>query len=278
MKDLLSKQKHLFRSIYCEGCKQKKPCGTLTNWDSEGKSYCCPCQFQIEQEKSQAYNSYEEVLASKQIEREKRLRQLELLRNYLGCKRCGSKEVDAYGLFEENRLVCQPCLMKKAGGSSSPTSFTEESKWYKKRWKIELEEWLDNYGCLPVNAECARKWVKDKKHLEKCDCLEREAKGHYLLVSNSIKEKREKLKECQCEESEKVRVGSDDYAWCERCEGTIKVANKKRVVKNRNDVKFWGVESEWKILCLRCIGKEFYKEMEGWQRKKWREYRRRGYV
>jgi hypothetical protein len=29
---------------------------------------------------------------------------------------------------------------------------------------------------------------------------------------------------------------------------------------------------------LECIGKEFYEEMEEWQRKKWREYLRRGYV
>ena len=122
MKDLLSKQQHLFRSIYCLGCKQRKPCGKLN------PEYCCPCLYQNEQEKAQAYNSYEEVLASKQIEREKRLRQLQLLRSYLGCKQCGSKEVDAYGLYENSRLVCQPCLMKKAGGSSSPISFTEESK------------------------------------------------------------------------------------------------------------------------------------------------------
>ena len=273
-----NKQKYLFKSIYCEGCKQRKPCGALTNWNSEGKIYCCPCQFQIEQEKAQAYNSYEEALASKQIEREKRLRQLELLRSYKGCKQCRSKEVDAYSLFEENRLACQPCRMKKEGGSSGPVSFIEQRKWYKKRWKVELEEWLEKYGCLPVNAGCAREWVKDKGHLEKCDCLEREAKESYLLVSNSIKEKREKLKDCQCESSEKVRVSSDYFGWCEICERSIKAASKKRVIKNRNDPKFWGVESEFKILCLRCIGKEFYKEMEEWQRKKWREYIRRGYI
>jgi len=28
---------------------------------------------------------------------------------------------------------------------------------------------------------------------------------------------------------------------------------------------------------LECIGKEFYGRMVGWQRKKFREYRRRGY-
>jgi hypothetical protein len=28
---------------------------------------------------------------------------------------------------------------------------------------------------------------------------------------------------------------------------------------------------------LECIGKEFWRRMVGWQRKKWREYVRRGY-
>jgi hypothetical protein len=89
-----------------------------------------------------------------------------------------------------------------------------------------------------VNAECAREWLKDKEHLSNCQCLELEAQELYLLFSNSLREKEEQLKECQCEKSEKVRVGSDYYAWCERCEGSIEVASKKRVIKNRNDVRF----------------------------------------
>ena len=48
----------------------------------------------------------------------------------------------------------------------------------------------------------------------------------------------EKLKNCSCKKSEKFRVSSDDYAWCEKCERVIKVASKKRVIKNRNDPKF----------------------------------------
>ena len=88
---------------------------------------------------------------------------------------------------------------------------------------------------------------------------------------------------CQCLESEKVRVkyiGSDGSGWseCERCERLIDSAGHHRVVKNRNDPRFWGVSSSYKVLCLECIGKKFYEEMVEWQRKKWREYRRRGYV
>ena len=97
---------------------------------------------------------------------------------------------------------------------------------------------MENFSQLPVNAECARKWLKDSRHLDNCQCLEQEAQENYLLFSNSLKENREKLKECQCEISSKIRVSSDDYAWCERCEESISVASKKRVIKNRNDPKF----------------------------------------
>jgi len=68
-----------------------------------------------------------------------------------------------------------------------------------------------------------------------------------------------------------------DWASCYLCGKELKGAGKHGVVKNRNNPGFWGVSSSYKILCLGCIGKEFYKRMVGWQRKKWREYRRRGY-
>lgn len=78
----------------------------------------------------------------------------------------------------------------------------------------------------------------DNEHLRDCGCLEKEAKELYDLFANSLKKCQEKLKECQCIKSEKVRVDSDYYAWCERCGGSIAVASKKRVIKNRNDPRF----------------------------------------
>jgi len=101
-----------------------------------------------------------------------------------------------------------------------------------------LTEWLDKFQCLPVNAECARKWLKDSNHLSSCQCLEVEAQQHYLLINDNLKRSREKLKVCKCVKSEKVRVSDDNYAWCERCETSIDVASKKRVIKNRNDPRF----------------------------------------
>jgi len=209
-----------------------KPCQLLA------LSECCQCYYQSEQERAKEYSDYQLVYQRKIKEKKVHIQQLQLLRSYLGCKKCGSLVVDAYSLYENSKLVCQPCLMKKEGGASGSVSFLERQKWYKRYWKINLNEWLENFSQLPVNVECARKWLKDSQHLDNCQCLEAEAQEIYLLFSNSLKENREKLKECQCIKSEKVRVSSDNYAWCERCEGSISVASKKRVIKNRNDPKF----------------------------------------
>jgi hypothetical protein len=69
-----------------------------------------------------------------------------------------------------------------------------------------------------------------------------------------------------------------DLTNCYLCSKELKGASKKGVIKNRNNPNFWGVSSVYKILCLRCIGKEFYRRMSSGKRKKWREYVRRGYV
>ncbi|CAI2186162.1 7904_t:CDS:1 [Funneliformis geosporum] len=241
MKDLLkenNQQKHQFKSYYCAKCRQSKPCQLLTGWSSELKNYCCQCYYEGERDREVEYSSLEKVLVSKQKERVRKIRQLQILRGYLGCSECGSKEVDAYNLYVENKLVCQPCLVRETGGSSSPISFLGQRKWFQKRWRINLDEWLTNHQSLPVNAECAREWLKDKEHLSNCACLEQEAKEVYLLVNDNLKRCQEQLKECQCEVSPKVRVDSDDYAWCEKCKVSISAASKKRVIKNRNDPRF----------------------------------------
>jgi hypothetical protein len=229
----------------------------------------------MEQVKAEEYSDYQQVYQRKVKQQKDRNKQYQLLKNYQGCKQCGSKEVDAYDLYEENRLVCQPCLMRKKGSSSSPINFLEQERWYKRFWKIELAEWLETYNCLPVNAECAKKWLKDKKHLDNCQCLELEAKGHYLLVNDNLKRSWEKLKDCQCETSPKVRVSNDNYAWCERCEVGIPAASKKRVIKNRNDPRFWGLNVKEKVLCGKCLEKSKEK-MTPLRRAKFNEYRKLG--
>ena len=270
------KQKHQFKSYYCLGCKQRKPCQLLTDWDSQWKNYCCWCYYQNQKERSKEHSSYEKLLASKQQEQKARFQQLQLLKNYHGCKNCGSLEIDAYSLYQENKLVCQPCLMRKENGASGPISFAKQQKWYKKYWQIDLTEWLEIFRCLPVNANCARQWRADKNHLNNCDCLASEAKEIYLLFTNSLKRIEAQLKNCKCETSKKFRVSSDYYAWCEICEASVAVASKKRVIKNRNDPKFWGLNMPLKILCLNCL-KIFCGEMPVSKKYIFNKYLRRGY-
>ena len=136
---------------------------------------------------------------------------------------------------------------------------------------------MEQFRCLPVNAECARKWLKDKEHLRDCRCLEAEAKELAELFIGSLKEMEEKLKDCKCEKSEKFRVSSDYYAWCERCEVSIFAASKKRVIKNRNDPRFWGLEIKERVLCGDCLA-DLVEQMPVSKKYTFRKYVRRGCV
>ena len=276
------KQKTLFKTIYCLGCKQRKVCGMLTDWDSDWKNYCCVCYYESEQVRAEEYSNYQQVYQQKVKEQKDYIQQLLLLRKYLGCSQCRSKEVDAYFLYENSRLVCQPCRMRKEDGSSGSVSFLEKSKWYKRHWKIDLAECLENYQWLPVNKNCADKWLKDKNHLNKCDCLEIEAQTHYSLVSDNLKRCWEKLKKCKCEKSAKLRVkyiDSEGSGWiyCEKCERSINSAGHHGVIKNWNDPRFWGLEVKEKVLCLKCLGK-FRKKMPVSKKYTLNKYLKRGYV
>jgi hypothetical protein len=95
------------------------------------------------------------------------------------------------------------------------------------------------------------------------------------LFTNSLQESQAKLTKCSCQKSKKVRVSNDYYAWCERCEREIAIASKKRVIKNRNDPRFWGLEIKEKVLCLVCL-KNLIKQMPVSKKytfgKYWRRY------
>lgn len=130
----LNQQKTLFKTYYCSACNQTKPCHLLD------QAKCCACYFQAEQEEAREYSDYQQIFQRKLKESKEKFQQLERLRSYKGCKVCGSLEVDAYFLYENSRLVCQPCLMKKEGSTSGAISFSTKQKWYKKRWGIDLVE------------------------------------------------------------------------------------------------------------------------------------------
>jgi len=68
-----------------------------------------------------------------------------------------------------------------------------------------------------------------------------------------------------------------DWANCYLCGKELRGAGKHGVVKNRNNPGFWGMSSSYKILCLECVGKEFYKRMSSSKKKTWRKYLKRGY-
>lgn len=140
---------------------------------------------------------------------------------------------------------------------------------------------MEKFLQLPVNKTCVDKWLKDKEHLRNCDCLEVEAQESYLLFSNSLRELREKLKDCRCEESEKVRVDYLDSAgsgwiYCEKCEATIESAGHHGVIKNRNDPRFWGLSIEEKVLCGGCLGK-LVEMMPANKKYSFNKYGKRGY-
>ncbi|CAI2170673.1 13512_t:CDS:2 [Funneliformis geosporum] len=118
-----------------------------------GKSYCCFCYYQTEQEKAEEYSDYQQVYQQKLLARKANYQQYQLLRSYQGCKQCGSLAVDAYYLYEENKLICQPCRMKKEGSASGAISFLEQNS----------------------------------NHLASCQCLEIEAQQHYSLIKDNLK-------------------------------------------------------------------------------------------
>ena len=69
-----------------------------------------------------------------------------------------------------------------------------------------------------------------------------------------------------------------DLANCYLCGKELRAASKKSVIKNRNNPNFWGISSSYKILCLKCMGKEFYNRLSSGKKKTWRKYLKRGYV
>lgn len=68
-----------------------------------------------------------------------------------------------------------------------------------------------------------------------------------------------------------------DWASCYLCSKELRGAGKTRKIKNRNNPNFWGIGSVYKILCLRCIGKEFYNRLSSGKKKSYRKYLKRGY-
>lgn len=117
------------------------------------------------------------------------------------------------------------------------------------------------------------KWFCVKHGREHVLCKELCLPVSRNIIGCELVRKRSKRRE------EKSKVNQEYYkASCYLCSKELKGAGKHGVIKNRNNPGFWGIGSVYKILCLKCIGKEFYNRLASWQKKKFREYVRRGYV
>jgi hypothetical protein len=68
-----------------------------------------------------------------------------------------------------------------------------------------------------------------------------------------------------------------DKCACYLCGQELAGASKKGVVKNRNNPGFWGINTEYKILCLKCLGKKFYLGLSPSKKKTFNKYLKRGY-
>jgi hypothetical protein len=112
-------------------------------------------------------------------------------------------------------------------------------------WKHEKEHVLCSSLCLPVS-----------RNVIGCELVRKRAKR----TEEPVKPNR-----------------TYDLARCYLCSKELKGQSKHSRIKNRNNPKFWGIGSVYKIMCLECIGKEFYKRMSNEKRKSYRKYLKRGY-
>jgi len=69
-----------------------------------------------------------------------------------------------------------------------------------------------------------------------------------------------------------------DLTNCYCCGKELRGAGKTGKIKNRNNPSFWGVNTEYKILCLGCLGQKYYPSMSKGKQKTFNKYLKRGYV
>jgi len=106
----------------------------------------------------------------------------------------------------------------------------------------------------------------DEKKKHCCACywaILEELEQEGLLVSaaqKTLDDYRSGAIVCKCLGSKKARINitfSDGSGWSkckkEGCGNTIKSAGHHGVIKNRNDPKFWGLETKEKALCGDCL-------------------------
>ena len=153
---------------------------------------------------------------------------------------------------------------------------------YKKKHLFKTKDYCVN---CQQQRSCG---ILDEERKYCCACYRKileELEWDRLLVSSAqqlLNDYRQRVIICQCLGSGKVRakyLNSDGSGWteCERCERLIDSAGHHRVIKNRNDPNFWGIEeSKWKVLCGDCLGK-LVEQMPRRKKYLFWEYGKRGY-
>ena len=126
---------------------------------------------------------------------------------------------------------------------------------------------------LNLGWEAWGKWYCSKHEREHVLCPELCLPVSRNIIGCELTRKRTK----RTEEKPKPNRAYD-LTNCYLCFKELKGAGKHGVVKNRNNPNFWGIGSSYKILCLKCIGKEFYSRLNSSKKKTWRKYLKRGYI
>jgi hypothetical protein len=141
-----------------------------------------------------------------------------------------------------------------------------------KRLDLEICSFCSKLNILNLGWKAFGKYWCEKEEKEHVLCWELCYKVCLNIFGCELVRKRAK------KTKETVRI-NHPYGWasCYLCSKELKGAGNHGIVKNRNDPRFWGIISSYKILCLECMGRRFYERMSKGKRKTWRKYVKRGY-
>jgi len=67
-----NRENNLFKSYYCSSCKQTKPCYILS------QEYCCACAYQLQEQNSADYLTYEKTLEIRKKEKDQHFKDLKI--------------------------------------------------------------------------------------------------------------------------------------------------------------------------------------------------------
>jgi len=140
---------------------------------------------------------------------------------------------------------------------------------------LEICSYCSRLNILNLGWKTFGKWFCEKEQKEHVLCWELCYKVCLKILGCELVRKRER----KAEKEQIVTVNQQYYkSSCYLCQKELAGAGKHGVIKNRNNPSFWGIKSEFKIMCLKCLGKRFYGKMEKGKQKTFNKYVKRGYA